>query len=90
MIRLTGELVCKSAQDLALVQALLPEHIRLTRAEPGCEMFEVVQSPDPMVWTVSERFISQEAFDAHQARAKSSHWGMRTAQLERRFQITQG
>jgi len=46
-IRLTGHLDVP-ADRFAGIRAALPEHIRLTRAEPGCEVFEVTPSPrDP-------------------------------------------
>lgn len=88
MIELTGHLICKTEEDLALVRQILPEHIRLSRLEPGCLSFEVAQSPDTMVWTVSESFIDRAAFEAHQARGKASPWGRATAHLERRFTVT--
>ncbi|ABF64597.1 hypothetical protein TM1040_1864 [Ruegeria sp. TM1040] len=40
-VYLSGHLFCASAQEQALVEQYLPEHIRLTRAEPGCLSFEV-------------------------------------------------
>ena len=40
-VHLSGHLFCASAQERALVEQYLPEHIRLTRAEPGCLSFEV-------------------------------------------------
>ncbi|WP_050602295.1 putative quinol monooxygenase [Ruegeria sp. 6PALISEP08] len=63
------------------VRAALPLHIALTRAEEGCLSFEVVEDQTtPGRFTVSEVFVTQAAFDAHQARAKASDW----------FQVTQG
>lgn len=40
---LTGFLVCRSLEEADRVAGLLPEHVRLTRAEPGCLAFEVVR-----------------------------------------------
>lgn len=34
-ITVTGTLTCSTADEAALVAAMLPEHIRLSRAEPG-------------------------------------------------------
>ncbi|KFE35387.1 putative quinol monooxygenase [Thioclava atlantica] len=48
-LTLTGRLICATEEEAAIVRAHLPEHIRLTRAEPGCERFEVRQGADPLV-----------------------------------------
>lgn len=75
-----------SADRLAAVAAALPEHIRLTRAEPGCLRFEVTQNAeDPTRFQVSEIFADQPAFDAHQARAVTSAWAKVTAGLPRHY-----
>ncbi|WP_373456770.1 putative quinol monooxygenase [Brevibacterium sp. 50QC2O2] len=44
-----------------------PRHIELTRAEAGCLLFEVVQTGDPLIWSVAERLADESGFDAHQA-----------------------
>ena len=88
-VHLTGRLICETPAELTIVETYLPDHIRLTRQEPGCEMFEVARSAtDPMVWEVNERFASQEAFDAHQARGAASVWGRESAGIKRDFTIT--
>ena len=89
VIRLTGRLICADEGQAALVAAYLPEHIRLTRAEPGCISFEVRQSGDPLVWEVAEVFSSRAAFEAHQARAAASAWGQATKGIERQYVITE-
>lgn len=86
-VRLSGELVCRNGDDMALVAELLPAHITLTRAEAGCLAFDVDRSDGALVWQVSERFRDADAFRAHQARAGSSPWGVRTAHLERRYTV---
>ena len=43
MITLSGRLICANAIEADLVASLLPDHIRLTRDEPGCLSFEVRQ-----------------------------------------------
>jgi quinol monooxygenase YgiN len=43
MIHLEGRLIFKDEAEAALVAQHLPEHIRLSRAEPGCLSFEVPQ-----------------------------------------------
>lgn len=87
-IRLEGHLICATAQEAAHVQAALPRHIALTRAEPGCLAFEVVQTKDPLVWRVCERFRDAPAFEAHQARAARSDWAVQTAGITRDYTVT--
>ncbi|WP_246132632.1 putative quinol monooxygenase [Devosia ginsengisoli] len=75
-------------ERLAAVTSALPAHIALTRAELGCLAFDVVPSPDdPGRFLVSEIFSDQAAFDAHQARAKSSAWAEITAGLHRHYTV---
>ena len=89
VIRLTGQLICANEGQTALVLSHLPEHIRLTRAEPDCISFEVRQSADPLVWDVAEVFSSRAALEAHQARAAASAWGRATKGIERQYVITE-
>ncbi|QJU52693.1 antibiotic biosynthesis monooxygenase [Herbiconiux sp. KACC 21604] len=86
-VLLTGKLVCRDAADAGIVAALLPEHIELTRAEPGCLSFEVTATDDPLVWAVEERFASEDAFAAHQARVGASSWGRNTAAVGRHYEV---
>lgn len=73
---------------LAVVTGALPDHIALTRAEPGCLAFTVTPSPDhPDRFLVSEIFADQAAFEAHQARGKGSAWAEITAGLSRHYTI---
>jgi quinol monooxygenase YgiN len=70
------------------VLPLLAEHVRLTRAEPGCLAFAVTPSPDdPGRFVVAERFRDRAAFEAHQARAAASPWGEATRHLKRDYRI---
>jgi quinol monooxygenase YgiN len=72
------------------VAALLPEHIRLTRAEPGCLRFEVLRSySDPTRFAVSEAFIDRAAFEAHQARAAATIWAKGTKGIPRKYEISE-
>lgn len=89
MIELSGRLLCETAGDTALVSALLPEHIALTRAEPGCLHFDVQQTADPLVWSVFEQFRCRTDFEAHQMRVKASSWGLRTAHIKRDYTVTE-
>lgn len=86
-IRLTGRLVCESSEELALVTALLQEHISLTRAEPGCLSFDVVRVSDSMVWRVEERFIDEAAYRFHQERSSKSEWGRLTLGIARDYSV---
>ena len=86
-VRLSGQLVCQSEDEAAIVLQHLSIHVKLTRAEAGCESFEVHQTDDPLVWQVDERFTDAAAFEAHQARVGASEWGRATAGIERRYTI---
>ncbi|WP_299924720.1 putative quinol monooxygenase [uncultured Pelagimonas sp.] len=71
------------------VRTALVEHIKLTRAEPGCLRFEVVASQTKMGrFDVSEEFLDKAAFEAHQARVKSSDWGRITQGIPRDYEIS--
>ena len=86
-IRLTGHLTC-APDEIETVRAALSEHIRLSRAEPGCLSFDVVQNPDdPCRWDVAEAFADRDAFAAHQARTRDSDWWRATAHMPRNFEI---
>lgn len=85
-VYLDGLLIATSAAQRAVIDLYLEDHIELTRAEPGCLKFEVTEDPgDRNKFHVSEIFDSEEAFDAHQVRAKASEWGQHSEKLERKF-----
>jgi quinol monooxygenase YgiN len=87
---LTGFLICRSLDEADRVAALLPEHIRLTRAEPGCLVFEVIRSmADPCRFAVREVFAARADFDAHRARAQGSPWGRSTKGIPRDYVLTE-
>lgn len=86
-VRLSGYLKCKDSAEAALVSEYLPEHLALTRAEPGCISFQVTRSDNPLVWTVDEHFASSDAFRAHQARVVASVWGSMTSAIERDYTV---
>ena len=86
-VRLTGQLVCSTAEQRRAVEENLPLHTRLTRAEPGCVSFEVTQTHDPLVWQVDELFSDAESFAAHQRRVADSAWGRATAGIERHYEV---
>ncbi|MCV2869962.1 antibiotic biosynthesis monooxygenase [Defluviimonas sp. WL0002] len=85
---LTGFLVCRSLEEADRVSHLLPDHIRLTRAEPGCLSFEVFRSmADPLRFAVREVFRDRAAFKAHQVRVQCSIWGRATRCIPRDYRI---
>lgn len=87
-VRLTGHIDVPEERSEA-VQAALPVHIALTRAEEGCLSFEVVPCPQvPHRFLVSELFVDQSAFDAHQKRTKDSSWAEVTEGIPREYSIT--
>ncbi|HIW61639.1 MAG TPA: antibiotic biosynthesis monooxygenase [Candidatus Stackebrandtia excrementipullorum] len=87
-VELTGQLICADAHELRTVEEHLPLHRNLTRSEPGCIDFDVVQTSDPFVWQVDEVFVDEAAFAAHQDRAARSEWGRVTAGIERRYNVS--
>lgn len=88
MVRLSGFLRCASMAEVETVKRHLPDHIRRTRAEPGCISFEVSQTDDPLVWRVEELFADQDAFDFHQQRTSTSKWFEATSAIAREYEIT--
>ncbi len=86
---LTGFLICRSLEEADRVAALLPDHIRLTRAEAGCKVFEVIRSmADPVRFAVREIYASRADFEAHQERAQTSIWGLSTKGIPRDYILT--
>lgn len=83
-VRLCGRLVCRDQAEADLVLRHLPEHLRLTRAEAGCESFDVVRQGTSLVWDVVESFRDEAALGAHRERMIGSAWATATARIERR------
>ena len=66
MIYINVVLTVKDAADVPEIKALLAEQGRLSRAEPGCERFEVYHSQtDTRVFLLNEHWADQSAIDAH-------------------------
>lgn len=86
-IHLTGLLVCATEKEAQIVSRHLPDHVTLTRDEPGCISFDVIQTDAPLVWSVEERFVDQAVFERHQRRVAGSEWGRVTAGIERRYSV---
>ena len=87
-VRLSGQLVCASLQEVEVLRIHLPEHIHLTKAEVGCISFEVTQTNNPLVWQVEECFIDQQAFEQHQNRTRTSAWWNATSNIRRDYKIS--
>ncbi len=86
-VYLSGQLVCRNTDDVAIVVQHLDRHVTLTRAEAGCVSFNVTPTNDPLVWQVDEHFSDPDAFRLHQDRVAASTWGLATAGIERRYTI---
>lgn len=69
---LRGQLRCATSAQAAIVAEHLPRHRELSRAEPGCLVFEVHQADAPLVWQVEECFVDEDAFVVHLKRATVS------------------
>jgi quinol monooxygenase YgiN len=88
---LTGFMVCRTLDEADRVAGMLPDHIRLTRAEPGCLAFEVIRSmADPVRFAVREIFASQADFADHRSRVAQSAWGRSTRGIPRDYMLTDG
>ena len=85
MTTLTGTLTCTNQADAELVEALLPDHIQLSRAEAGCLKFDVTRVAGTMVWQLDEAFVDADAFKAHQIRTAQTIWAEKTAHIARDF-----
>ena len=88
MVTLEGRLWVPKQQQQA-VQRALTRHIELTREEPGCTHFAVTPSAhDPLCLMVSEAFVDDQAFAAHQVRTGTSAWGNLTQGCRRHYRIS--
>lgn len=87
-VRLTGRLICKNLGESQIVKKYLPKHTELSLAEPGCLLFDVSATEDPLIWSVNELFVDTESFKAHQVRVATSEWGRMTAEISREYTVT--
>ncbi len=85
-VSLTGTMTCAPG-DIDIVRTALPQHMALSRAEPGCLNFDVTETA-PGVFEVSERFADMAAFEAHQTRTRASEWWQLTGHMPRDFTTT--
>lgn len=77
--------------DLASVQAELPQHVKLTQKEDGCLIFRVSQDAENQnVFNVYEAFVNRVAFEKHQQRVRNSRWGKIAENVKRHYQISEG
>ncbi|MBL3550762.1 putative quinol monooxygenase [Rhodovulum sulfidophilum] len=75
-------------ERLDALRAAAAEHVRLTRAEPGCLRFEMREDPDrPGRFLLDEEFTDAAAFAAHRARKEGTAWELAAAGLPREIEI---
>lgn len=86
-VRLTGAMRCRTDEEAELVRQNLAEHVRLTRQEPGCIMFDITETANPLEWRVEEEFTDEQAFERHQIRISESAWGRATEGIEREYSV---
>lgn len=87
MVRLRGQLICMTEDEVQAVRRHLAAHTALTRAEAGCLTFDVSETDDPMIFEVMEAFRDRASFDAHQARTRDSEWFAATRGILRDFRL---
>ncbi len=88
-IHLSGH-VDVPVNDLAMFETAVAEHIRLSRAENGCEHFDIV--PEGQIagrFAVTEVFTNRAAFDSHTARTRASSWWEATKHIPRNIDLSE-
>jgi quinol monooxygenase YgiN len=66
MICITVLLTVRDEADILKVKDLLAKHGALSRAEPGCQRFELYHSEaDPKVFILNERWDNEELLAQH-------------------------
>lgn len=74
--------------ELAVIAPAIAEHVRLSRAEPGCIAFDITATAhDPCLFAVVEEFIDRAAFEAHTARTRASDWWRVSQHLPRDIRV---
>jgi len=87
-VTVTGTLTVDES-ELTEIRSALNVHMELTRAEPGCIVFEVVDDPEQIGrFNVYEEFVDRNAFEKHQARTNDSDWAIASRNVERSFEIS--
>ncbi|MDF1645238.1 MAG: antibiotic biosynthesis monooxygenase [Pseudomonadales bacterium] len=88
-ITLQGYIIVPDS-DIELVKQELPNHIKRTKNEKGCLLFEVTQDLNHINrFSVYEQFVDQASFAFHQKRVANSAWGKVTVNVERHYEITE-
>jgi quinol monooxygenase YgiN len=87
LIRLRGQLRCLTDDQRVAVLSHMAEHSRLSRAEPGCLLFDIAETDDPMTFEVIETFRDRPSFEAHQTRTRASRWFAATRGALRDFMV---
>lgn len=82
-IALSGKIICTNADQLKIVLEYLPEHIALSREEPGCLYFDITQTDDPLIWQVEELYTDETALKAHKNRLATSTWASKSTAIKR-------
>jgi len=73
-------------EDRADFARALPEHSRLTNAEPGCHYFRVTPHPDiEGRYLVEEAFDDEAAYQAHGIRTRQTEWAQITRNIKRSY-----
>ncbi len=81
-----GTLTCPTPEIAENVRKGMPEHIRLSREEPGNLHFNIVETR-PGHWDVDEAFVDAAAFETHRARTGASEFATLAEGLERDLTI---
>jgi len=72
------------------VRSALPQHILLTREEPGCLFFDVTENATIIgQFDVYEEFSNRASFEAHQQRGARSNWAHVTKGIARQYTISE-
>ncbi len=87
MMRLRGQLICVDEAEATVVRRHAPAHIAASRAEPGCLLFDLTPTDNPLVWEVMESFRTRADFDAHQTRTRASDWFAATRTIMRDYLV---
>lgn len=87
-VTVNGTINATSPAIAEKLRAAIPEHVRLSREEPGNIHFNITATDDPMVWEVDEAFTDAAAFDAHKARMGKAAWADAAVGIERDLKIT--
>ncbi|MDO5642588.1 MAG: antibiotic biosynthesis monooxygenase [Paracoccus sp. (in: a-proteobacteria)] len=82
-VAISIRLTCTDLNQLQILLDHLPEHVALSRAEPGCLLFTATQTQDPLIWQVEELYTDLAALEAHKARMNATIWPQVSQSIER-------